>query len=516
MFEEWEKAVDPANVVDCTNVAMQDFAQVLSAHLCFDANTPASMVQTHLKKTLDILAFEEFFWHDDPLRTLPLHDICCQASTILEGFRAQSTQAQALLARIDIAKRQACKISTPDARPTELRHLNSLQDDVYRFEDELEDQQAEHATFQRKAARSRRGKTSTPHVRISEEEQELIDKMNSAKSRVAKQSAILHREKCRISGLNRDHFPELALQFPVADLLHLRDHDGLIRPGLTYETFGEKTTIPGGRHTLYKTSLEGTVCVLKEFVFESGSDRDLRKFQNEAKRLKSLDHPFIIKLESVLLCGVDRAYLHMPYYEAGNMSEWLQDRSPSYEQQRALLHLVLQGVTHLHSNNVLHCDIKLDNILIDMQTGSARPIIADFDISLKNDERALTTTLGNETHVGGTMRYMAPEIQPLPFGKAQRQTEQSDIFAFGVVVFETLFPGQYDALAQASVSRNAEASSGVAWPFAFPNGATEDATDFLSVCLAADPSQRQNAISLLQHKFLAVQSLVQESNSTLT
>ncbi|KAK0499826.1 kinase-like domain-containing protein [Armillaria luteobubalina] len=87
---------------------------------------------------------------------------------------------------------------------------------------------------------------------------------------------------------------------------------------------------------------------------------------------------------------------------------------------------IAQGIEYLHSQSVVHGDIKGGNILIDEQW---HPKLADFGLTVFADATRQFTT-----DQGGTLRWMAPELLR-PLGNFKR-TFSSDIYAYGCVCVE--------------------------------------------------------------------------------
>jgi serine/threonine protein kinase len=89
--------------------------------------------------------------------------------------------------------------------------------------------------------------------------------------------------------------------------------------------------------------------------------------------------------------------------------------------------LILQGVSYIHANNIIHRDIKSSNILFNSLTDLA---LSDFGIG-----RAMDSDSTRETQSGyglGSFNYMAPE----QFAHANHADQRSDIYAIGRVIYE--------------------------------------------------------------------------------
>lgn len=89
---------------------------------------------------------------------------------------------------------------------------------------------------------------------------------------------------------------------------------------------------------------------------------------------------------------------------------------------------ILQGIAYMHSRNVCHYDIKLENIMLD-DTFSVKVI--DFGLSGSNK------IFSND--VKGTLGYIAPEFCKNPAKKEALKGEKADVFALGVVLFGLYF-----------------------------------------------------------------------------
>jgi serine/threonine protein kinase len=124
-------------------------------------------------------------------------------------------------------------------------------------------------------------------------------------------------------------------------------------------------------------------------------------------------------------------YAVMDYYEEGNLDAFLRTlkRSLSEKENRDLIEGILEGISHLHQEDVIHRDLKSANILIHRtKQGTLRPKIADFGLS-RAVESGSDKSYSNSA-LGLSIAYAAPEqIQ----NKSIRKNV--DLWAFGVIVY---------------------------------------------------------------------------------
>jgi len=209
----------------------------------------------------------------------------------------------------------------------------------------------------------------------------------------------------------------------------------------------------------------------------------LARFQVEAKALGKLQHPNIVLVTDY---GIDLRnnglpYLVMEYLEGTTLLHCLHEKKfLAAEEAIPLLESIAGAIDYAHSRNILHRDLKLQNIfLVKDAQGRWQPKILDFglariaaDIPVKEGNRftspqkkilsvhpqgqwETTQTLvregngvllrtGNDgrerlTQAGaimGTPGYIAPEIL-----EGFEATKASDIYSFGIIIFRTLTGG---------------------------------------------------------------------------
>ncbi len=159
---------------------------------------------------------------------------------------------------------------------------------------------------------------------------------------------------------------------------------------------------------------------------------DIRqRFLREAETAAQLNHPNIVPIYTVEERD-NLVYFVMSYIKGDNLGQRLQQHGPIPPVEvRRILREVGDALAYAHHRNVIHRDIKPDNIILDEETG--RAMVTDFGIA-----RALTDSGDSRlTATGmaiGTPAYMSPEQSA-----GDRAIDgRSDLYSLGVVGYQML------------------------------------------------------------------------------
>ncbi|CAG9321517.1 unnamed protein product [Blepharisma stoltei] len=184
----------------------------------------------------------------------------------------------------------------------------------------------------------------------------------------------------------------------------------------------------GSYATVY---LSRDLCTNKEFAIKA-IDKSLIKGKNiyfgminEIEILRNLDHPNIIKLHRVYESDT-HIYLVLDYIKGGNLLSRLHARGPiSEKQSKKFMEKLLGLLNYLEERDIVHRDIKLENILLTSDTKISDFKLIDFGFSEILQDKS--------TAYCGTPGYMAPEIlKNIPYGL------KVDIFSAGIILYMIL------------------------------------------------------------------------------
>ncbi len=119
----------------------------------------------------------------------------------------------------------------------------------------------------------------------------------------------------------------------------------------------------------------------------------------------------------------------LKFYEYGNLEQFLNKQTLTLEDKRIIIQGILEGVSFLHRHNIIHRDLKAQNILLHREDGVWTPKITDFGLSRQiNGE----TTMANSA-IGLTYAYAAPEqIQNKKINK------NVDLWSAGIIIYRII------------------------------------------------------------------------------
>ena len=150
------------------------------------------------------------------------------------------------------------------------------------------------------------------------------------------------------------------------------------------------------------------------------------RFKREARALRKLEHPNIVPFYGLYQVP-SLIFLLERFIDGPTLKEVLAQRSASVmraENVLCIIKALCSAVGYAHSNNVIHCDIKAANVMIDQ---GGQIYLGDFGIA-RHAESDVTAMPG-----AGTPAYMAPE-QIL----GRTVSRETDIYALGILLFELL------------------------------------------------------------------------------
>lgn len=171
------------------------------------------------------------------------------------------------------------------------------------------------------------------------------------------------------------------------------------------------------------------------------------QFLRELSSLLTLRHPALTQLRAIEQTDAGRC-LVLDYCPGGTLRQLLE--SPNLPRQDLMLQClvqILEGLAHAHGRGIVHCDVKPENILMQLEPQGWRACLTDFGIAQSHFGGEV---IGSDPAFerGGSPAYMAPERF------AGEAYYASDLYSVGIIVYEVLlgdrpFHGSPNALRDA-------------------------------------------------------------------
>ncbi|KAF0888370.1 hypothetical protein E2562_014192 [Oryza meyeriana var. granulata] len=237
----------------------------------------------------------------------------------------------------------------------------------------------------------------------------------------------------------------------------------------------------------------GALCAMKEVNIipdDAKSAESLKQLDQEIKFLSQFKHENIVQYYGSETIG-DRFYIYLEYVHPGSINKYVNQHCGAMTESviRSFTRHILKGLAFLHSQKIMHRDIKGANLLVDVN-GVVK--LADFGMA-----KHLSTAAPNLS-LKGTPYWMAPEVVQATLVKDVGYDLAVDIWSLGCTIIE-MFTGK-------------PPWSGLEGPAAMfkvlhkdpsiPDSLSPEGKEFLRCCFKRNPAERPTASKLLEHPFV--------------
>lgn len=279
-----------------------------------------------------------------------------------------------------------------------------------------------------------------------------------------------------------------------------------MRPGNVRDVYKVGKTIGTGGFSVVKAATDKATgqqwaCKImslpppgKQFNENESSRADIFK---EIDILIALKHDNIVLMKEYFEEG-NKVYLFMEMLEGGELLDAVLEKGHYSEgDARSVFLQIIKAIQYLHSREIVHRDLKLENLLLVRKGDISHIKIADFGLARRYIGPSALTT------ICGTPQYVAPEIIK---GGPTHYGPECDLWSAGVILFILLggYPPFYDESEPKlfeKIRKGRFDFNDDVW-----TAVSEDAKDMIRKLLAVDPQQRMTISQVLEHPWCKAKS----------
>jgi len=179
--------------------------------------------------------------------------------------------------------------------------------------------------------------------------------------------------------------------------------------------------------------------VVKVLLPQWSQDQGMvQRFINEAKAASSIEHDSIIEIGDCGQLADGTWFIVMKYLDGGSLDGFLKSQGGPISMHLALQILapVASGLEAAHTRQIVHCDLKPDNIyLVRKGANPHHAVILDFGVARMSEQLSGMRTAPGM--IAGTLAYMAPE----QIFDRRTVDRRSDVYAIGVILYQMVTGG---------------------------------------------------------------------------
>lgn len=179
----------------------------------------------------------------------------------------------------------------------------------------------------------------------------------------------------------------------------------------------------------YDDRLERWVAIKRIRPGKEDTDENRQRFLREARATAALNHSSIVHVYDIFRDDESDCIV-MEYVDGKTLQSLTADGPLDPSEVARLGREIAEGLAAAHEKNILHRDLKTENIIV---TPEGRAKILDFGLARPLISEELDSSLTGKGQLVGTSRAMSPE-----YVGGDRVDERSDLFAFGVLLYEAL------------------------------------------------------------------------------
>ncbi|KAL3078111.1 hypothetical protein niasHT_036994 [Heterodera trifolii] len=286
-----------------------------------------------------------------------------------------------------------------------------------------------------------------------------------------------------------DHFDEAWVKpFPLRDGVRIRKGERFSDYYTLFDEIGE-----GKFGKVYRCVEKATDLMLAAKCIKIRKDTDFEKVEKEVNIMTQMRHKCIAQIYDAFATTDNDVILVMEIVQGGELFDRVADDSYILTEMAVALIMfqICEAIRYIHSQNIIHLDLKPENIMCVSQTSNQIKLI-DFDLAQWYDGSK------DLMFMAGTPEFAAPEVikyEPLDF--------HTDMWSLGVIAY-ILLSGQSPFLGETLAHTYCNVERGN-WMFCeefAEYGISSDAKDFISKLLILKKERRMLPDECLRHAWI--------------
>ncbi|CAI2386109.1 unnamed protein product [Moneuplotes crassus] len=252
-----------------------------------------------------------------------------------------------------------------------------------------------------------------------------------------------------------------------------------------YEFCGKLGKGTYGEVLKLRDKMSGEFRACKSFIKANYKKEKISLLYNEVRILRMMDHPNIVKVYDYYE-DCDRFHIIMEYCEGGELFEYISKAGVFTEDMAShIMKQILSAIAYLHSQNILHSDLKAENImLVEKNDDDFFIKLIDFGMATKYEQK--------KSHIQGTPYYIAPEVLKNCYDS------KADIWSLGVLIYILLLGAPpFKASSLKEIFKKILVGK-IDFSKEICGSLSEDSLEFIKELLKYDPEERPSAAECLK------------------
>ncbi|CAD8080627.1 unnamed protein product [Paramecium primaurelia] len=226
-------------------------------------------------------------------------------------------------------------------------------------------------------------------------------------------------------------------------------------------------------------------CIRKDYIYRREDKERYNRMIQEIELMRKLDHETIVKMIDIFE-GEKSFYIILELLQGESLHSYSKKHSLTITQIRQIISKCLQALCYLDLHNIIHRDLKLENLVLNEQGKVESVKIIDFGLAIQ--------TSCPYRQLCGTPGYIAPEmfIEKYPY------TTKVDIFSLGAIFYKLLCK---KSLFSGNTSDELLENNKKFLCNNHLKNCSDETIDLIKQMLQKDPNKRISASQALQHPF---------------